>query len=290
MSSGVLEDGAFLDRQYNPRTQVPQFAEFFSRMKRRAREARDSTQVQLDVRYGPAAAETLDFFPAAGAGRPLLVFLHGGYWRALDKEDFSWIVPPYVAEGISVAVVNYGLAPATPMAQIVEQTRRACIWLHQNARALNIEPGRLVCAGHSAGGHLTAMMLATEWPAIAPQLPRRLLSGAVAISGLFDLEPLTRADFLRHDLQLDEASARRLSPAFLPWHNDVSLLRAVGALESSEFHRQSELIAQHWKLACERELIDVPECNHFSVCEAFAAPDSVLFQAARSVILQSYIP
>jgi arylformamidase len=285
MSNGTLEDSAFLDRQYNPRTQVPQFAEFFSRWKRDARAARQSMHVQLDLRYGPAAAETLDFFPAMGADRPLLVFMHGGYWRALDKEDFSWVAPSHVADGFSVAVVNYGLAPATPLAQIVEQTRRACVWLYHNAQALGIDPGRIVCAGHSAGGHLTAMMLATDWPAFSPELPRRLLSGAVAISGLFDLEPLTRAEFLRHDLLLDLPAARKLSPAFLPLHNDAPLLRAVGALESSEFHRQSELIARSWTLACERELINVPECNHFSVCDAFAAPDSMLFQATRSLLL-----
>ncbi len=102
------------------------------------------------------------------------------------------------------------------------------------------------------------MMLATDWPGVWPEFPQRLLSGAVAISGLFDLEPLTRAEFMRNDLRLDPVLARALSPAYLPWRNDVSMVRAVGAEESAEFHRQSTLMGAHWPLACERELIECP--------------------------------
>ncbi|MDB6158806.1 MAG: esterase/lipase [Gammaproteobacteria bacterium] len=282
MQVGAAEN-RFLDRQYNPRTQVPEFADFFARWKRDARQVRTRMRARLDLPYGPAPAERLDFFPAAGASNPLLVFLHGGYWRALDKDDFSWVAPPYVSAGISVAVINYGLLPATALMEIVAQVRRACAWLHHNARALDVDVGRIACSGHSAGGHLTAMMIATDWPNVWPELPRRLLSGAVTISGLFDLEPLTRAEFLRNDLHLDQALARDLSPVLLPWRNDVPIVRAVGEHESSEFHRQSRLIAEHWSLACARELIDVPGCNHLSVCDAFADTGSALFQATRDL-------
>jgi arylformamidase len=281
--STVQDDIDFLDSEYNPRLRVPQFAEFFSRWKYFSRAARETLEARLDLRYGAAPAERLDFFAAAGAASPLLIFLHGGYWRSLDKGDFSWIAPPYVAAGISVAVVNYGLAPATPLLSIVEQVRRACAWLHLNSQALNIDAGRIVCSGHCAGGHLTAMMIATDWPGVWATFPQRLLSGAVTISGLFDLEPLTRARFVRHDLNLDRVLTRALSPAFLPWRNDVPVLRAVGAEESGEFHRQSALLAEHWPRACGHPLIDVPDCNHFSVCEAFATPGGVLFEATRSL-------
>jgi len=167
---------------------------------------------------------------------------------------------------------------------IIEQVRRACAWLYHNAQALEIDPGQIVCSGHSAGAHLTAMMLATDWPGVWPEFPQRLLSGAVTISGLFDLEPLTRAEFIRNDLRIDPVLARALSPAFLPWRNDVPLVRAVGAEESAEFHRQSTLMGARWPLACERELIDVPGCNHLSVCDAFADTRSELFQATKGLL------
>jgi arylformamidase len=216
----------------------------------------------------------------------VLVFIHGGYWRALDKADFSWVAPGYVAAGISVAVVNYGLAPKTPLGEIVAQVRRCLAWIHTRAQDLSVDPARIFCSGHSAGAHLTAMMLATDWTTVSPGLPRALLAGALTISGLFELEPLTRAEFLRHDLALDAAAARQLSPAYLPLKSAAPLLRAVGALESGEFHRQSELIAQHWPSVCTTAVLDVPECNHLTVCDAFAAPGNMLFEALRGAIAQ----
>jgi arylformamidase len=267
-----------LDLEYNPRIGVPDVAGIFARWQNDSREARERLACKLDLRYGAAPAETLDFFPAPGASRPVLIFVHGGYWRALDKQDFSSIAPAYVAAGFSVAVLNYGLAPATPLSAIVAQIRSACIWLYRNAGVLDVDPRHLVCSGHSAGGHLTAMMLATDWPQLAPDLPTRLLSGAVAISGLFDLDPIARTPFVRDDLRLDAALVRQLSPTLLPLYNDVPLLLAVGALETAEFHRQSQLIASHWARACRSPLLDLPGCNHFSACEALAVPNSALFQ------------
>lgn len=285
-----------LEREYNPRIQVPEFASYFARWRDLAGEARRLAAIAsrgnanplaraVNLPYGPTPIERLDLFSAAGPANPLLIFVHGGYWRALDKDDFSWIAPPYVAAGISVAVVNYGLLPATPLQRIVEQVRRACGWLYHNAARLGIDRERMVCSGHSAGGHLTAMMLATDWPGVWSELPPRLLRGAVAVSGLFDLEPLTRAQFLRDDLKLDPVRARALSPAFLPWRNEAPLLRAVGAGESAEFHRQSALPGEHWPQACRSPLLEVPEANHFSVCDQFADPQSRLFRATVELLL-----
>jgi arylformamidase len=273
-----------LDLEYNPRIGVADVAGIFARWQNNSHEARERLTCKLDLRYGPAPAETLDFFPASGPNRPLLIFVHGGYWRALDKKDFSSVAPAYVAAGFSVAVPNYGLAPATPLTEIVAQIRRACVWLYRNASGLDVDPLRIVCSGHSAGGHLTAMMLATEWPRLAADLPTRLLSGAVAVSGLFDLDPVARAPFLRDDLRLDASLVRQLSPALLPLHNDVPFLLAVGALETAEFHRQSQLIASHWPLSCRATLLDLPGCNHFTACEALATPGSALFESVCSIL------
>jgi arylformamidase len=273
-----------LDREYNPRVGVPDIAGLFARWQQEANAARESLPSRLNLHYGLAAAETLDVFRAPGSNRPLLIFIHGGYWRALDKNDFSWIAPPYVAAGFSVAVLNYGLAPGTPLLEIVEQMRRACVWLHRNAHDLEIDPLRIVCSGHSAGGHLTAMMLATDWTQIAPDLPTRLLSGAAAVSGLFDLAPVAKAPFVRDDLQLDDALVRQLSPTLLPLHNEVPFLLTVGALETAEFHHQSQLIADHWPRACHDAILDLPGCNHYTACEALATPSSPLFQAVLSML------
>jgi arylformamidase len=273
-----------LDRDYNPRIGVPNVASLFARWQQRAADARAQLACRLDLRYGAAPAETLDFFPARDSNRPLFIFVHGGYWRALDKQDFSWIAPAYVAAGFSVAIPNYGLAPATPLPEIVAQVRRACAWMYTNTRELRIDATRIVCSGHSAGGHLAAMMLATNWPSSSALLPRRLLSGAVAVSGLFDLAPLAQAPFLRDDLRLDEALVEQLSPVHQELRNDAPLVRAVGALETSAFHRQSELIAEHWPLACRSALIDLPECNHFTACDALGTPTSPIFAAACNLL------
>ncbi len=277
-------DNDFLNREYNPRAQIPEFADYFVRWKQDAQSARRTLPARLDLAYGAAAAETLDFFPAERAAAPLLIFIHGGYWRVLDKTDFSWIAPPYVAAGISVAVLNYGLVPKTPMHEIVNQVRRGCAWLFGNAANLGIDRGRIFCSGHSAGGHLTGMMLATDWPALSAALPKRLLAGAFTVSGVFDLQPLTHAEFLRKDLGLDAASARAISPAFLSLHNEAPLWRAVGEFESAEFHRQSAMMAAHWPGVVKSDLLDVPGCNHLSVCDAMAIPGNMLFDTLRSAV------
>lgn len=277
-------DADFLEREYNPRVQIPAFAQYFARWKAEAQAARTALGGRLNLAYGSSPAETLDFFPAPGPAAPLLVFIHGGYWRALDKSDFSWIAPAYVAAGISVAVPNYGLAPATPLPEIVQQMRRACAWLHANAQTLGVSRRRLFCGGHSAGGHLTAMMLATDWPGFACGLPRRLLAGAFSVSGVFDLVPLTHAEFLRKDMRLDEAGARALSPCCLRLRDAAPLLLALGALESAEFHRQSALIAAHWPGICADPVIDVPGRDHLSVCDALSIPGNVLFESVRAAI------
>lgn len=276
------------DLEYNPRLRIRDPDAYFTRWRQAARAAREQAHCQLDLRYGPASAETLDFFPATSDRAPLLIFIHGGYWRGFDKADFSWIAPPYVADGVSVAVINYALLPATPLSAIIVQVRRACAWLYLHAANLKFDAQRIVCSGHSAGGHLTAMMFSTDWPALDPQLPARLLAGGVAISGLFDLVPLTRTSFLGADLGLDEPAARALSPLNHACANRAPLLLAVGGLESGGFHQQASRLAASWGPEIVPAVMDIPECDHLAVCDTLARPGSELFAATSKLLARRH--
>jgi arylformamidase len=159
------------------------------------------------------------------------------------------------------------------------------LWLHANAKQLNVDPDNFACSGHSAGGHLCGMMLATDWRSLSANAPQDLFRCTIAINGLFDLLPLSRAPFLRNDIKLDEASARQLSPAYLQQYNNSDLLLAVGELESTEFHRQSQLLAEQWRDTRKIQQIYISGCNHFSVCDAFATPGDHLHNETLKRIL-----
>ncbi len=264
----------FYDREYNARARVPDHPTYFQRWAEQSAAARQACH--LDQAYGEGDKETLDLFPAPGSKR-LLVFLHGGYWRALDKSDFSWIAPPFVRSGISVAVINYALCPAVTIATITEQCRRAVAWLHHHASEYGAGDQQLIVTGHSAGGHLTAMMFATNWA--EHDVPDAAIVGGVALSGLFDLEPL-RYTQMNADLRLDEQSARSLSPANLQPQVSAPLIVAVGALESSEFHRQSRLIHDVWSQNCSRPML-LKDCHHFNILDVFTDPNGPIWTAAR---------
>ena len=268
----------FCEREYNARAMIPEHPAIFARWAEQSAATRRTRACLLDLPYGESAAERFDLFPARHDAAPLLVFIHGGYWRSLDKGDFSWIAPPYTAHGVSVALINYGLAPRVPMEEIVRQTLRALAWLYRNGDRLGFDPERITLVGHSAGAHLTAMAMAALWPVFGADLPATLVKGGVAVSGLYDLQPLLHAPFVNQDLKLDAARARALSPIRLPAATRAPLLTAVGALESSEFRRQNTLIAQAWP-GNFRGDVPAPAMNHLTVCDALADPQHALFRA-----------
>ena len=270
---------AELDRQYNARAAIPEHPGIFARWAARSALARQERHCEPDYYYGATPAETLDVFPAGKPGAPLLVFIHGGWWRSLDKRDFSFLAPAFVDAGASVALIHYSLAPKARIEDIVRQALRACAWCWRNARSLGADPDRLHVAGHSAGGHLAAMMLAADWPAYAPDLPPLLLRGGLAISGVFDLEPVSRTPFLKQDLRLDRTAARRVSPVRYTPPRSVPLHTAVGAAESAEFHRQSRLIRDAWP-HCAAGHLTLDGHNHLTVAEALGFPASPLHRSA----------
>jgi arylformamidase len=273
----------FCEREYNIRALVPQYQTIFSRWAAQSVATRALHACLLDLAYGDEPAERLDIFPAREEPSPLLVFIHGGYWRSMDKSDFSWLAPNFVRHGTTVALINYGLAPATPIEDSVRQTLAAIAWLYRKAERYGIDRNRIILCGHSAGAHLSAMALAALWPVYASDLPEDIIKGVLAISGVYDLEPLVHAPFLNVDLKLNRERAATLSPVRYPPRADVPLTTAVGGAETSEFHRQTALIGERWSQNRVRN-VPLPGCNHYDAIEALADVTNPLFDAALDLI------
>jgi arylformamidase len=224
----------------------------------------------------------MDLFPAANP-RGALLFIHGGYWRALDKSEHSFVAPAFVAEGIGVAVVNYDLCPDVSIARIVEEVREAVAWLIREGTRHGVPAEHLIICGHSAGGHLVAMLLATDWRARG--LAGTPIAGAVAISGVFDLEPLVQVSF-NVDLKLDRIRAHQVSPINFAPQVKAPLLLAAGEGETSEFIRQSWLLWERWP-ECHPQgrhgPLFVPERHHFSVVSELADAKSPLVRESLAL-------
>lgn len=265
-------DGAWHDRMYNNRANVPEAPDHLARWTAASARARASTACQLDLRYGEQPGETLDVFPAAATGAPVLVFIHGGYWRALDKADVSFVAPPFVEAGACVVVPNYALAPAVSVPHITLQMVRAVAWTWRHAARFGGDPSRINVVGHSAGGQLAAMMLACLWPQFEADLPAQVVRNALAISALHDLDPIMRTPFLQGDLRLTPAQVAQASPARLPSPARGTLYSVVGGDETVEYLRQNQLIRQAWGRQRVPVCEAVPGRNHFTVLDALVTP------------------
>jgi arylformamidase len=257
---------AYCNDQYNNGLRVRDFGGILTRWRSLAVRARKKG-VRTGIAYGGDSTETFDLFSPAKAAKPAPLL-----------DDFSWIAPAFVARGIAVAVVDYGLAPRYPMETIVRQNLRAIAWMWLNAAGLGIARDRIVVSGHSAGGHLTGMMLAARWDEYDPRLPRGLLKGGVAISGLFDLEPIRHAPYLNADLQLTLDRVAPLSPLYMTPASDAPLITAVGGDESDEFRRQTLEFGIAWSRVL-REDVPLPGGDHATACERFTEPGERLFEA-----------
>jgi arylformamidase len=218
------------------------------------------------VSYGPGSRNTIDLFAGDGQG-PIVVFIHGGYWQAFDGSSFSHCARGLNAHGIDVAIPSYDLCPQVSVATIIDQMRAAA---QELAR-----PGRpLVISGHSAGGHLAACLLATDWPAVDTALPKDTVIAAYAISGLFDLPPLVETS-INKALGLDAESAKAASPLFWRPPSHGSLDAVVGEAESAEYHRQSRTIAEIWGAAgVPTRYGSIADANHFTAIAPLSDPDS----------------
>jgi arylformamidase len=277
---------AWFDAQYNARAGIPGHPAILRHWADASAGALARPGWVRDLAYGDDASERLDVLAPAASGvtaAPVLVYIHGGYWRALDKRDQAFVAPPFAAAGALVVQLNYALCPAVSIAHIALQLVQALAWVWRHAGAHGGDRERIVVAGHSAGGHLAAMLLACDWPAVAPDLPADLVKSALAISGLYELEPLRHAPFLAADIGLDAASARRLSPALWPAPARGRLATVVGGDESEEFLRQAALIASAWGpvvVAAET----VAGRNHMDVLHELADPHTRTHRLALELL------
>jgi arylformamidase len=273
-----------LDREYDNRKKVVDSPMWLTRFAEESNAARAEIPCRLDLPYGAHPGERLDVFPAERATpAPIHVFIHGGYWHRLDKKDFSYVARALVPAGVATVVINYALMPTVTMAELVRQCRASIAWVHAHAASFGGDPGRITISGHSAGGHLVAMLLATDWPAFAG-LPADVVKAGVAISGLYDLEPI-RLCYLNDVLALTPDDARVHSPTLLTPTHASPLLLPLGALEGPEYHRQSEEMAAAWRRHGGRaDIMDLAGHDHFSIVWELGLRDAALARAGRALI------
>lgn len=269
---------AWVEREYNNRDLVPEHLEFFTRWEKDSGYVRATLPARLDLPYGSDPRHRIDFFPAKASNR-LLVFFHGGYWRGLDKRMFAWLAPAWVAEGVSVALVNYRLCPAVGIADIVDDAIAAVNWIAIHAPLHGAGADRMVLCGHSAGAHLVGAVFAASSECFAFDPAR--IAGGVPISGVFDFSPLPLFSG-NADLRLDAARARALDLHDKRPTIPAPLVVAVGGAESGEFIRQSRLLANRWA-AQVRSLHVLPMQHHFSILEALAERGQPLHAATLSL-------
>jgi arylformamidase len=259
--------------EYDNRARVPEHPQIFARWRKDAAEYRqamtDSGRAELDLSYGASPRQIIDIFDAAGGDDPpVVLFIHGGYWRSLEPQTFSHLARGLNERNVNVALAGYDLCPQVSVGDIVAQMRKACLFLWERYHR------RIRVCGHSAGGHLAACMIATDWPAQDLSTPRDLVPAAYAISGLFDLVPFLQTS-INQELGLDEKAARSLSP--LTWTAPAGGMfdAVVGSEESQEYLRQSKTIVDDWAAKGVRTRYgEIVGANHFTAIDPLADPDS----------------
>jgi arylformamidase len=267
-----------IDREYNVGAALPDSPRWLHWYGQESAVARRELECVLNVRFGPTLDETVDVFPAARPGAPILVFIHGGYWRWGSSKDFSLVARGPVGRGITVVVTNYSLCPKVTLPEITRQSRAAIAWLHREGRRFSGDPTRIYVAGHSAGGQQVGRLAATDW-ARGYGLPADTIKGGVPISGIFDLHPL-RYSFLQPKLLLTHEVILHESPLLNILPTGPPLLVSLGDAESEEFRRQSTEYLEAWKANGLRGNLLIQEGkHHFSAIEGLADPESALCEA-----------
>jgi arylformamidase len=262
----------WLDAQYDARALVPDADAILEAWSEESRAIRAEFP-PVEVRYGDHPRQAVDVFRAADAPRPapLVVFVHGGYWQALDKETFAFLAAPFAEQGVVFADVDYRLAPEVGIADIVADVRAAVAEVARRADELGADPRRITVIGHSAGGHLVAMLMATDWSTYG--LPADTVGAGLGISGLYDLEPIRRS-YVNDEVGMSEQDAHDASPVHTTPTAAGPLLLTCGGDEPGEFDRQQRLLAQAWS-TMPVTILEQPDGSHFDACDRLARPGPV---------------
>ncbi|BAY61607.1 putative esterase [Calothrix brevissima NIES-22] len=269
---------AELDAEYNAAELGIDITSYINFYATSSFKVREELTCHLSIPFGPTLAEHLDIFPASRPGAPILVFIHGGYWIMLSSKEFSFVAKGMVAADVTVIVINYALCPKVTIDEIVRQNRAAIAWIYNNAESFGADPNRIYVSGHSAGGHLTAMLMATDWKNDYG-LPQNIIKGGCAISGLFDLMPFPYT-WLQPKLQLTWGEVLRNSPIRHIPPQAGSLIVTYGGEETKEFQRQSQDFLAAWKAkGLEGEYLPQPAQNHFTAINGFLDRNSPLCQS-----------
>ena len=266
-----------MEYQYNPRESVPEYPELAKVRAAQAKKVRETAKSWLNVPYGSSPREMLDIFAADKPGGPVLVYIHGGYWRSGSKEDNCNFVPSFTKRGATVVLVEYDLCPQVTVTDIVRQTRSAIAWVCKNIIRYSGDPARIYVSGHSAGGHLTAMALAHDWA--KEGLPLDCIKGAVATSGVFDLEVVPKIS-VREQVKLTPEAAQINSPFLNPPKVKCPLVVAVGSAEPKGWQRMSE---DYYNYCNQQDMnveyVVVPGANHYTMSEKLLEETNPLTQA-----------
>lgn len=274
-----------IDRDYNARASVPlaMFEAAMADYRTRSHEMRPLL-AHRNVVYDTASGQSIDIYGTADAPRPTFLFIHGGYWRALSKDDSSFMAAMLARHGIATAVVDYRLAPQVGLAEIVREVRAAAAFIWREGRPFGLDPDRLYAGGSSAGGHLTGALIAGGWHD-AFGVPENVIKGAMPISGLFHLAPIARS-FVREWLPLTEADVAALSPALHLPRIGCPLVIARGDGEPAGFHRQSLAFDALWRqVGFPSRLLEIENRNHFNVLLDLSSDDTALARALVELIL-----
>jgi len=277
-----------LDVEYNNQLKVADFKSYLAEWSALCATTKHEYSDVKTYCYDEKSGQTLDIiYPVEwdGSPCPIQVFFHGGYWKALSKNDFTYVARAFAQHGIATAIVDYQLMPEVSIDELIRQCRQSLAFLYEHAAGLDLDSSQLHISGHSAGGHIVAMCMATEWSEFSPQLPQQIVKSGVGISGLYNLLPISLC-FLQADLNLDMETVLKNSPVNFKEPSKGKFHLLVGGLEGREYLAQSDALAASWPTAAQSPIVLTPY-NHFSIMTSLADPTSFLSTHIRHAMSET---